>query len=116
MVVAVTLVKDSRKTKNSRDCVNIGLDSVKFTAKIDGVEVMTSENRDDFLPDPHLYNITFNEDNLYDADPGTFRAMANGYFIFLKPLSVGSHTLEFSDDTFNLVSKDNHHQKIDFPM
>src|SRR5919107_6335383 len=34
-----------------KDCVNIGLDTVKFTAKVDGVEVMNSEkNRNEYLP------------------------------------------------------------------
>jgi hypothetical protein len=82
------------------NCVNIGLDTVKFSAKVDGTEVMSSNNRDDYLPDPYLYNITFTSDNIYDAPPGTYKAMANGYFIFLKPLSVGKHTIEFNEAYF----------------
>lgn len=81
-----------------KDCVNIGLDTVEFTAKVDGVQVMSSENRDDFLPNPNLFNITFTSDNVYDAEPGTYRAMANGYFLFLKPLGIGNHTVEFKEE------------------
>ncbi|WP_196816464.1 hypothetical protein [Candidatus Nitrosocosmicus oleophilus] len=83
-----------------RDCVNIGLDTVKFTAKVDGVEVMSSENRADFLHNPFLYNITYTDDNIYDVSPGTYRAMANGYFLFLKPLDIGNHMIEFNEAYF----------------
>jgi hypothetical protein len=83
-----------------RDCVNIGLDTVKFTAKVDGIQVMSSDNRNDFLPVPYLYNLTFVKDNLYDAPYGTYRAMADGYFLFVKPLSVGNHTIEFKETFF----------------
>lgn len=86
--------------KELEDCVNIGLDTVTFTAKVDGVEVMSSKNRNDVLPNPYLYNISFTDNNLYDAPSGTYRAMANGYFLFLKPLSIGNHTIEFSEAYF----------------
>jgi len=83
--------------KDLEDCVNIGLDTVTFAAKVDGVEVMSSINRNDILPNPYLYNITFTDNNLYDAPVGTYRAAANGYFLFLKPLSIGNHTIEFNE-------------------
>lgn len=82
------------------DCVKIGLDAVTFSATVDGIEVMNSNERSEFLPNPYLFNITFPTNNLYDAPEGTFRAMANGYFLFLKPLSNGTHTVEFKEAYF----------------
>jgi hypothetical protein len=86
--------------KELRDCVDIGLDTVKFSAKVDGVEVMSSDHRNDFLPEPHLYNLIYVKDNLYDVPAGTYRAMADGYFLFVKPLSVGDHKIEFKETFF----------------
>lgn len=83
--------------KELKDCVDIGLEPVKFSAKVDGVEVMNSANRSDFLPSPYLYNLTYAQDNLYDVPAGTYRAMAGGYFLFVKPLSVGEHKVEFKE-------------------
>jgi hypothetical protein len=83
-----------------KDCVDIGLDTVEFTAKIDGVEVMSSKNRDDYLPEPYSYDLTYTQDNLYDVPAGTYKAMAGGYFLFVKPLSVGDHTIEFKETFF----------------
>jgi hypothetical protein len=81
-----------------KDCVNIGLDTVKFTAKIDGVEVMNSEkNRDEYLPAPYKCKLTYVQDNLYDVPAGTYDAMVAGYFLFVKPLRVGHHTIEFKE-------------------
>jgi hypothetical protein len=80
-----------------KDCVNIGLDTVEFTAKVDGVEVMSSKNRGDFLPEPYSYDLTYTQDNLYDVPAGTYKAMAGGYFLFVKPLSVGDHRIEFKE-------------------
>ena len=36
-----------------KQCINIGLDSVRFSAKVDGLQVMTSEKRNNFLPAPY---------------------------------------------------------------
>ncbi len=90
----------SKTDEELKNCINIGLDTVRFSAKVDGVPVMSSEYRNDFLPNLYLYNITYTNDNIYDAIPGTYRAMADGYFLFLKPLSIGNHTIEFNEAYF----------------
>jgi hypothetical protein len=40
-----------------------------------------------------FFNITIPEVNQYDADPGSWRSVILGMFVYLKPLSVGEHTL-----------------------
>jgi hypothetical protein len=88
--------------KELRDCVDIGLDTVKFSAKVDGVEVMSSDHRNDFLPEPHLCRLKYVKDNLYDVQARTYKAMARGYFLFVKPLSVGDHKIEFNAKFFDI--------------
>jgi hypothetical protein len=86
--------------KELKECVDIGLHTVKFTATVDGIEVMNSDNRNDFLPQPYLYNLTYVDNNLYQVPAGTYRAMAGGYFLFVKPLSIGDHKIEFKETFF----------------
>ena len=70
--------------KELKECVDIGLDSATFSAKVDGVEVMNSANRSDFLPLPYLYNLTYVPDNLYDVPAGTYRCYGRWIFSFRK--------------------------------
>ena len=43
------------------------------------------------------FNITIPEDtNIPDLKPGTFRTGAHGWFVFLKPLPPGDHTLYYN--------------------
>lgn len=82
------------------ECVNIGLDSVKLSAKVDGLEVVNSVDKEKILPQPSLFNLTYVKDNLYNIPEGTYGGMANGYFLFIKPLSNGLHTIEFQETYF----------------
>ena len=95
MAADVSYGEGLKTEKELKDCVDIGLDTVTFTAKVDGVEVMSSEHRDDFRPEPIFFNLTYPQDNLYDVPAGTYKAMAGGYFLFVNPLSVGEHKIEF---------------------
>jgi hypothetical protein len=82
---------------NLEDCAKVGLDTVEFTAKIDGVEVMSSKNRGDFLQGPYQCKLDYAEDNLYGAEKGPHEAWVGGYFLFVKPLSEGNHKIEFKE-------------------
>lgn len=43
------------------------------------------------------FNVTIPENtNLADQNPGTWRSGAHGWFVFLKPLPVGDHTLYYN--------------------
>lgn len=48
-----------------------------------------------------FFNITLPEHNLWmdKEKPGTYRAVADGYFLFLKPLSPGEHLLNYEAAT-----------------
>jgi hypothetical protein len=47
-----------------------------------------------------FFNITIPEDNI---KPGTYKAVAHGYFVFLKPLSAGQHTISLAARVVNPV-------------
>jgi hypothetical protein len=48
------------------------------------------------------FNITIGENNVYDAEPGTYPAAAHGYYVFIQPLSLGNHTLQYKSALFGV--------------
>ena len=75
--------------------------SLQFHASIDGIQVMNTEkNPDDkekYYVKPFFTNLTYPSDNKYGANPGTFRGTEAGYFLFVKPLAVGNHTIFYDE-------------------
>jgi hypothetical protein len=64
---------------------------VEFSAKLDGREI---KNLDKYRAQSPLFDLKMVENNIWDGRPGVWKAVADGYFVFLEPLSVGNHTLE----------------------
>ncbi len=58
-----------------------------------------------------FFNITMPENNIFDEPSGKYRSVINGYFVFLKPLSIGNHTIRFVDTVNNPQKPDYNHQK-----
>jgi hypothetical protein len=47
--------------------------------------------------------MTIPDSNAFQSPAGTFPAIADGYFVFLEPLSPGEHTLELQQSVLNPV-------------
>lgn len=68
----------------------------QISVKLDGLKL-------NFNEDPKLravsdfFNISLPEHNIWEEKevPGTYKGVAEGYFLFLKPLSEGNHTLYY---------------------
>jgi hypothetical protein len=58
---------------------------------VDGNEIVAER----VLSDPQTFEIEMIKDNLFNANCGITRASADGYWVFLKPLSRGQHTIVF---------------------
>jgi len=74
--------------------------SLRFHANVDGIEVMNTEknpiDKEKFYVKPFFTNLTYPQ-NKYGATPGTFRGTEAGYFLFVKPLELGNHTISFDE-------------------
>jgi hypothetical protein len=100
--------------KNDHDvitCVDRGLVDSKVKAILDGNEITElQKNRIGH----YWFNITVPPDNIYEEPAGTYRALTDGYFLFLKPLPLGTHELVFKGDQTSLgpdglpTEEDNH--------
>ncbi len=55
---------------------------------------MTDLSKYHFTTD--FFNITYNELNPYNAPAGTYRALIDGLFVFIKPLPLGIHEIKYS--------------------
>ena len=64
-----------------------------FVVKIDGTEV--PKQFIDRVQSP-FWNATWKDKNQFESKPGAFRAVAEGFWLFLKPLSPGMHTISYS--------------------
>jgi hypothetical protein len=82
-------------------------DSVKddLSLRLDGNEV---NNLHSFRVPTDAFELNFPENALFDVSPGTSQAVADGFYIITKPLSPGTHTIEFkgsleNDDNENSI-------------
>jgi len=60
---------------------------------IDGVKLKNLEN---YRVQFGLFDVTFPENNIFSVKPGNTKVVSDGFWVFLKPLAVGKHELEFS--------------------
>ena len=69
-------------------------DNVKndLSVKLDGNEVNNLHN---FRTSTEVFQLDFPQNALFDASPGSCQAVADGYYIITKPLSPGTHTIDF---------------------
>jgi len=68
-------------------------------ASVDGVSINLDKARAKSPP----FLFTLGDDNIFvgpaiGVPAGTYRALSDGYWVALKPLSVGEHTIEFSGE------------------
>jgi hypothetical protein len=72
-------------------CAREAIDKVTFVqANIDGVEIRNI-TRTQSPP----FNVTFPEENIFGVQAGPTRAVSDGFWIFLQPLSPGNHEINF---------------------
>ena len=80
-----------------RDCAKAEQDKVNsLEARIDGIKL---ENLNQYRIQSALFNFTLPKDNILHLKPQTTQAVSDGNWIFLKPFSIGNHTISFRGDT-----------------
>jgi len=93
-----TLTENS--TKGLIDTATSGNNNAVISIKLDGVTLdFNQDQKYRVLTKP--FSITLPENNLWEEkeEPGTYTGVAEGYFLFLKPLSMGNHTLYYEAGT-----------------
>jgi hypothetical protein len=88
-----------------RACAAGYMDAVtKTVARVDGMAIRlgTPPFHSRFRFASELYTITFAPDNGFGAPAGTGPSVADGYWVLLKPLGKGKHTIDFGGDAPSL--------------
>jgi hypothetical protein len=86
---------------------NEGSRSMEVT--IDGVKLKNLEN---YRVQSPSFDVTFPENNVYSVKPGTAKAVSDGFWVFLKPLSPGKHELEFSASIIDPSGTNNYNTHV----
>ena len=73
-------------------CASEGNENGIMEFTIDGIRLKNLEN---YRVQSPVFNITIIEDNAFGASSGPTRAIADGFWVFLNPLSVGQHDIHF---------------------
>lgn len=107
--------------KNDADiitCVEGGINGATVMASLDGKEISDLQNN---RIGHYWFNITVPRDNIYEEPPGTYRALVDGYFLFLKPLPKGTHELVIRGDHTSIgpdgiPTEEDHHMYVQYNL
>jgi hypothetical protein len=93
-------VPEVKNDQDLRRCAMAGNEYGVIQATIDGRMVM---NLEQYRTQSGLFNITIPADNIYQAPPGVFEAMVDGFFVFLEPPSPGRHEVNLKVSVLNPI-------------
>ena len=84
-----------------RKCAMQGNEYGVLSASLDGSKL---QDLNQYRTQTRFFNLTLPKDNFCNCVPGTFKTMADGFFVFLKPLHVGKHDLVLTTSVSNPVA------------
>ena len=101
-------ILSGKNDEDLRRCAVEGNDFSVIGATVDGVKL---KNLEQYRSQSKFFNIMVPNDNIFDEKPGTYRAIVDGFFVFLEPLPPGKHIIRFTDSVNNPLKTDYNHNK-----
>jgi hypothetical protein len=100
---------DVKNDLDLRKCALAGNEFGTIDATIDGVRL---QNLEQYRIQSDFFNLKIIENSIFeDAAAGTFRAMVDGFFVFLEPLPPGKHDIRFTVTVLNPFEPGYNHAK-----
>jgi hypothetical protein len=93
---------DVKSDQDLRRCAMAGNEYGVIEATVDGVKLKSLEQ---YRTQSGFFNITIPEDNIYNSRAGTFRALTDGFFVFLEPLPPGKHDVHLKVSVLNPIEQ-----------
>jgi hypothetical protein len=93
---------DVKSDEDLRRCAMAGNEYGVIEATVDGVKLKSLEQ---YRTQSGFFNITIPEDNIYRSRAGTFRALTDGFFVFLEPLPPGKHDVHLKVNVLNPIEQ-----------
>jgi hypothetical protein len=85
-----------------KTCASEGNNYGVIEATIDGVKL---KNLEGYRTQAGFFNITVPQNNIYNEKPGTYKAFADGFFVLLEPLKLGTHEVHLKVSVLNPIKK-----------
>lgn len=87
---------DTGDSSSPITCAKQGDEGARITVYLDGAKYDYDVVKDRITS--NLFSLTWTDNNIFDAPAGTVKGAVDGYFIFLKPMTPGNHTLSYDAD------------------
>jgi hypothetical protein len=95
-------------------CAKHGNDQTRsMKAIIDGVNLRDLEN---YRVQSSVFDITFPANNVFSVAPGKTKDVSDGFWVFLKPLPVGKHEIDFSASTIDPSGVNNYNTQVKYHL
>jgi hypothetical protein len=96
-------------------CAKQGQDfgSKTMAASVDNVEL---KNLEKYRVESQLFNLTLPENNIVSATPGTTKAISDGCWVFVKPLPIGNHDIDFSASIIDPGGVNNYNTQVKYHL
>lgn len=89
-------------------CATEGNDYAVISASVDG---NTIKDPLSYRTQSGFFNISVPSNNIFEEPPGVYKAYADGYFLFIEPLSPGEHVVKITSNINNPFNKEYSHSK-----
>ena len=86
-----------------RNCAKDQVDKVtSLDASVDGMKVNNLKQK--YRVQSQLFDLMFPNNNVYGVSAGPSKAVSDGYWVILQPLSPGKHEISFSGSAIDFTS------------
>jgi hypothetical protein len=89
-----------KNDEDLRRCSMAGDEYGVIDATVDGVKIKDLQK---YRTQSDFFNVTQVLDNIYEGRAGTYRAAADGFYLFLEPLPPGKHDINLKASVLNPV-------------
>lgn len=86
----------TRESELIRRCKEATDKVLHMEARIDGESIPSLGS---YRVQTKVFDVNLPKNNVYDLPPGQTRSVSDGFWIFLKPLEAGKHTIYFKGET-----------------
>jgi hypothetical protein len=93
-------VPEIKNDEELRKCAMAGDEYGVVEATVDGVKLKDLES---YRTQSGFFNTSQVDNNIYAAPAGSYRAFADGYFVFLEPPPVGKHDVNLKVSVLNPI-------------
>jgi len=82
-------------------------------ATVDGVKLKNLEN---YRVQSQVFDVTFPKNNVFSVTPDKTKDVSDGFWVFLKPLPIGNHEIDFSASQLDPSGVNNYNTQVKYHL